>query len=384
MSLYTGKLHSYLCHKHVPFVFKSMNIIDLNYTVPKKVGASVMPVLQTTDGRYLQDTHDIIMSMEKIFPSNPVLPSSESSPEKRFLSLLISAWVDEFWVPTAMHYRWNFPSSVEFFKSEAKRQLIGHAMANVIPNVVTNAVIEKVAGTLKSYLPSVGVRSNQIEVIEKWTNQTLGILDNHFAKYDFILGTDSPTLGDFALAGPLIAHLCRDPFPLQNLMPNYPNVLKFASRMTGSSWINSQEPNELPLRHSNRTSGSDIPSTIAPIVRCIFKEFIPMIGATQSKLLKLRDHPKFSIYGDHRGLPRSLEDIEFSVLDGTYSFCKSALPFNVWKFQQVIDEFQSLSLHNQALVLDWLRNQDIQHGLEVFSNYDFPKLTRSGLRVKFT
>jgi glutathione S-transferase len=102
VSFYTGKLHSYLCYKRIPFQFKSINAFELNYVIPKKVGAWVMPVLQTAGGQYLQDTHDIIMALEKQCPERPILPSEIDSYDRRILSFLVAAWADEFWIPTAI------------------------------------------------------------------------------------------------------------------------------------------------------------------------------------------------------------------------------------------------------------------------------------------
>lgn len=384
VSLYTGKLHSYLSHKRIPFEFKSMNAFDLHYTIPKRVGASVMPVLQTQDGQYLQDTHDIILAMEKQFPNDPILPSSVDSYDKRILSFLIAAWADEFWVPIAMHFRWNFPESVEFFKAEAKEQLLGRSsLSEFFPNFLIDATIEKVVGTLNSYLPSVGVREGQTVLIEKWADHALDMLEKHFSKYDYILGTETPTIGDFGLAGPLIAHLCRDPYPLHNLMIRYPYVTEYAARMTPKSWLYDSAPNELPVvptpkRHSN----DRIPSTLVPIISSIFGEFVPMIKATQKEIEKLRDHPKFSVYGERRGLPRALGDISFPMLNGTESFTKAALPFNVWKFQQVTKELQALSLSNQSSFVHWLTSHKIPN-TDILSDQEFPILKRDALRVKF-
>jgi glutathione S-transferase len=383
LSYYTAKLHSYLCYKHIPFQFSPMTMVDLNFRIPKRVGSSVMPVLQClSTGDSLQDTHDIILLLEKKFHAFPVIPSKDVLLNQSFLSYLIEAWADEFWIPSAMYYRWKFPESVKFFKKEAGQYLLGSTLSSFVPSIFMAPVVNGIADQLRSYLPAVGVRPDQGKLIEQWTDSSLTLLDTHFSHYDYILGTPTPTLADFGLVGPIVAHLCRDPYPLHNVIHRFPNVMEFASRMTGRSWLNDNDLNELTstVAVPSRCCGT-IPNTLIPIVQQIFSEFVPMIEDVQKEVMKVADHPKFSIYGDGRPLPRALGEINVPILHGTQNFKRAALPFNAWKFQQVTKHFQSFSGHQQQDVLQWLKSVDV-HNTTLLTEKDFPTLRRYGLKVK--
>ncbi|HVT36549.1 MAG TPA: glutathione S-transferase N-terminal domain-containing protein, partial [Nevskiaceae bacterium] len=107
MSYYSGKSRAYLRYKAVPHAEKPLRIWTFR-KVKRKTGATVMPVVVTPDGDWLQDTSHIMDVLEPRFPRAPVLPAT---PRQRVAALILEAWGDEFWLPSAMHYRWSFPEN---------------------------------------------------------------------------------------------------------------------------------------------------------------------------------------------------------------------------------------------------------------------------------
>jgi glutathione S-transferase len=365
LSYYTGKINCYLNYKKIPHVFKPMNVIDLAYTAPKKVGARVMPVIKTPDGVWMQDTHDMIEYFENKYPHPSVIPSD---PVHRFLSVLLEAWGDEFWVPMVMYYRWNFPESVHFFRQEASSQLLPFPY---VPSFVKDKITDGPVKVLKGFLPAVGVRAEQYDVIEKWTNDILQKLDKHFEKNPYLLGK-TPTIGDFGLAGPLVPHLCRDPYPRDHLMPNYPNVVSWAKRIENDGYSVG-----IPLLDKDGESSTSLPSTLTPILQSMFDEFIPMINVTIPPVVKLKNLPKFTTEG--KSLPRALEDISVPVLNNTAIFKKRAIPFNLWKFQKVLNEYNK----DKETINKYLENNHQLKNVNLLKEFQLPQLQRKALGVKF-
>jgi glutathione S-transferase len=102
LSYFTGKLHSYMRYKNIPFIENNVNIYTLYQKVLKSTGAVVMPVVTTPDGHWLQDTRHIINVLEKQFPDKPsVFPLT---PKRLFISSLFESWGDEWWIPIGKGY----------------------------------------------------------------------------------------------------------------------------------------------------------------------------------------------------------------------------------------------------------------------------------------
>jgi len=187
-----------------------MNFLDFQ-DVQYNIGAAVMPIVITSDNNWIQDTRYMIDKYEKTHPHNSIFPTD---PTQRFISCLLEAWGDEFWIPMAMHYRWSFPQSnnEDFFRNEAGKNLLPY-----FPNFLQKMAASKPEHTLRVFLPVVGVIPSQYKMIEAWTVNMLNLLEIHFASHYFLLG-NNPTIGDFGLVGPLIPHLSRDPYPKEHLL----------------------------------------------------------------------------------------------------------------------------------------------------------------------
>jgi glutathione S-transferase len=372
VSYYTGKILSYLNFKNIPHELKIMNAYNLIYQAPKKVGATVMPIVVTPSGEWMQDTRDMIDHFETLYPTPSVFPED---PVERFVSSLLEAWTDEFWMTPGMYYRWHYNESIKFFKNEAMENLFPGFM----PGFIKGYVADQIAESLKSYLPAVGIRPEQYEIIDLWTKDILKKLETHFSQHAYLLGNRQPTIGDFGLAGPLVPHLCRDPYPRDNLMPNYPKVVDWAKRIQGNT--SPAAMGEPPNDEKNGNCSSQIPETLIPIVKTIFEEFLPLMNSTNQELLKLATNPKFTTAnakGVKKSLPRALDDIHFPVLQNQYQFYRRALPFNLWKFQHVLDEY----VKDKKSIDEWIvKNRLPNH--EMLKNMQIPPMKRSALSVKF-
>lgn len=376
VSYYTAKLQCYLQYRRIPHQFKLMNAFDLMHTAKKQVGEQVMPVLRTPDGKWQQDTKAIIMELEKQFPDQPFTPTNRT---KRVLCTLLEIWGDEFWIPPAMHYRWNYSSSVTFFKAEAKNNLL----PSFIPSFITNPIVDRIAGILISYLPVVGIRPEQYQMIEEWTEDMLTSLDHHFQTHLYLMGRQV-TLADFALAGPLVAHLGRDTYAKENLMNKFPHVEAWITR------ISSSQPDMTFHGHDD-----DIPSTLQPVLKSIFGEMLVMIKQSIEPVTALKANPKFLTLEENnnvssgkagrevKSLPRSLGEIEIPWMCGKYTFKKNVLPFHLWKMQFVMDELKLANEAERQEFEQFLQKNNLDGKVLKKIETSLPKLERVGLKVKF-
>ncbi len=352
LSFYSGKTRAYLRYKAIPHQEKIIRLWDMA-KIKKKVGAQVMPVLVTPEGEWLQDTSHIIDLLEKRFPLAPVVPAT---PRQRIATYLLEAWGDEFWVASAMHYRWNFPDNYRLlFRPEGGDHLLPFA-----PRFLKNRVIDRSASVLRGFLKGLGVIPAQLPTIERWTVGMLDALEAHFAQHPFLLGS-KPCLGDFGLIGPLYAHLGRDPVPARELIGKRPKLAAWVQRM----------------QHPERPQGGDflpddqIPETLTPVFQSIFGEFWPQLTATLVEVQKaLPEVPP------GRGFARQLGKIDIRLAGERFRL--AARPYSLWMAQRPLDAFRALGPREQQSVQAWLASVGGNEAMQLDIR---PRLKRMALHV---
>ena len=324
LSYFSGKTRAYLRYKDIDFVERPIDLLTLMWRIPRHVGARVMPVVVTPHGEWLQDTTHICETLETRFPRAPVLPAT---PVQRIAALLLEAWADEWWVPVAMHYRWVYPENYALFEHDA-----GNALLPGLPAVLRRRMAAHVAGLLRGYLPRVGVVPDQYAALERWTTTMLDYLEHHFTAQPFLFGT-RPSVADFALLGPMYAHLSRDPWPARELIAPRPRLRAWVERM------NAPQP-----QSGDFLDGDVVPATLRPLLDSVFDEFYPMLAG-------IRDVVAETLSTAHRPvsrLPRSLGPITFPMGAGRYR--RDAMPYTLWMMQRVQDHYTSLSTADRAQV----------------------------------
>lgn len=349
LSYFAGKTRAYLRYKAIPFADREVDALTLLWRIPRRTGATVMPVVVTPEGEWLQDTKHICEVLEARFPEAPVAPST---PRQRIAALLLEAWADEFWMPTAMHYRWSFPENFELFRRDA-----GDALLPGFPRFMKEAIVAYVAKTLRGYLPAVGVVEAQFDVLERWTVTMLDHLERHFAAQPFLFGT-RPSVADFGLIGPLYGHLGRDPWPRRNLVAPRPALAAWIERM------NAPVP-----RSGEFAAGDALAPTLDPLLDSVFGEFLPMVEGIRDAVRRIGTQPG-------RRLPRALAPIEFPLGPGRFS--RAAMPYTLWMMQRIDDQYRALPEAERASVSQWLA----QRGAPAPPYAADLRLERAGLHVR--
>jgi hypothetical protein len=253
-----------------------------------------------------------------------------------------------------MHTRWSYPENYALFERDGGAALLPHW-----PKFLRDRAVAKAANAMRGYLARVGVTAEQTPLLEQWTTDMLDALDAHFAAYRFLLG-DAPTIADFGLVGSMYAHLGRDPWPKRELIDPRKHLRAWIARMA--------EP--AASTPSTSVASDEIPATLAPVLRAIACEFLPMIEAT---LAVVNRHVKAS--GSEAELPRGLEQITFPM--GSGQFSRVAVPFMLWKTQRLIAVYGAMAANEQGAVQRWLEAQGCARLLDLA----IPPLRRVALRV---
>jgi glutathione S-transferase len=349
VSLYTGKIRSYLRFKQLPFN-EVLSTIDIYKKVIRpNTGVTFIPVVRTPDGQYLQDTARIIDYLEAHNPQRAVNPTRTT---QRLVSDLFALWADEWLVIPAMHYRWNkdnFPFIYQEF---------GRVVAPKFPGFIRAYFGKKLARKFSGFVPILGITPRTILSIENWYESTvLHHLNCHFAKYDYLLGS-RPCVGDFALMGPLYAHLYRDPVPGKLMKRIAPHVVTWVHRM-----------NQSHIQQGEFIADDEIPDSLLPLLRDMFKQQWPVLRDTSNKLSEWR-----RTHCDEQNIPRSIGQHNFDF-DGV-SEQRAISSFHQYKLQRVLDTFQQFSKENKGKALALLERvggeqyiqMSVQNRVEILNN----------------
>jgi len=352
LSLYSGKTRAYLRYKAIPHVEKPPRAWTMR-TIRRRTGATVMPAVVTPEGEWLQDTSHIIDTLERRFPQAPIVPATR---RQRVAAYLLEAWGDEFWLPSAMHYRWNFDENYrDLFRIEG-----GDNLAPFMPRFIKDRFAAKAAAGLRAFLPGLGVVPAQLPAIEAWTVAMCDALDAHFAKHPYLLGT-RPSIGDFGLIGPLYAHLGRDPYPARTLIAPRRHLAAWVQRML-------HPPQPLSGEFLPRDA---LPETLAPLFASVFGEFWTQLRATLPEIEKAT-----ASLPPGKGFKRALGEIELPMAGRPYR--QLARPYSLWMAQRALDAYAALDRDARAEIDDWAAGVGGAGALQL----EVPRLQRIALRVR--
>lgn len=326
-SLYAGKARCYLIKKGIPFRELGPSHPGFQARILPKVGHMVLPVVELADGAVLQDTSDIIESMEAKYPEPAITPSS---PVLAVVAWLIGAFGSEGLLPAAMHYRWSYREQQENFL----RAEFGRALEPGPDREKRQAAGEKLMDYFGGMLPGLGVTEDSAGLIEDNYLELLDALDIHLQHFPYMLG-GRPSIADVGLMAPLYAHLGRDPVPA-SLMKNLgPNVYRWTERMNSPVNLDGEfaEFDEVFF-----PEGTLFP-TLEPVLALIFRDWAPeLIANLQCYERWLEANPDMpagtlvSASGESKVHP-TLGMVEFQL--GDQSIKKASVPQALWHFSKV-------------------------------------------------
>ncbi len=263
-SLYTARARSYLIKQH--FAFEEAIPGDPGWPeVTKAVGRWIIPVLQLADGTLIQDGVAIIDHIEVQGARRSAYPAT---PRHRAIAHVFELYGGEGLLRPAMHYRWNFDdANLDFLRTDFVRALFPGATPEVEAAVFDNA-----SGRMRRARDGFGVSPETAGAVEASYHRFLALLDAHLAKHPYLLG-GAPTLGDYALIGPLFAHLGRDPYPLAEMQRRAYHVWRWVERMNRPQALLDGYPSEALI------ADDGVPETLAALLRFVAEDYLPELAA---------------------------------------------------------------------------------------------------------
>ena len=254
-SLYTGKVRSYFRKQGI--AYREMPPSDSRFTVEivPRIGRGIIPVVELADGTVIQDTVDIIDHFER---EGQLYAAYPSGPRQRAVAHLFELYSVVGLTRHAMHYRWSYLKQQEAFLRDA---------FGVGGDPDRTA---KTMARMHSYLPMLGVTPETIPQIEQSYRELLAGLNAHFAQQPYLLG-GLPSIGDYALFGPLFAHLGRDPVPLAIMQHDAPKVFRWVERMHAPD-LDTVEYGDVAAAYLR---DDEIADTLGPVLQQIAAEILP-------------------------------------------------------------------------------------------------------------
>lgn len=272
---------------------------------------NVVPQLQTPDGRWVQDSSEILDFCERAHPAPAVIPPA-SAPRQRLAAHLLELLADEWMLVYAFWARWrsardeSVPSHAAFNEQQWGAVLAPGA-EGVARRKIGRIFFERAFGIHEASaaprgvyagLRELGVTPRTEVAWEASNTRLLTRLEAHFATHDFALG-GLPSLADFALLGPLYAHLYRDAVPGFELRTRFPLVAEWVERTNHEGCLNARsygqqlyalDPRgELVARPATSDGGAwladdAIPATLLPVVGVFFEEMWPVLTSALATL----------------------------------------------------------------------------------------------------
>eukprot|EP01060_Flectonema_neradi_P040585 TRINITY_DN9312_c1_g1_i1.p1 TRINITY_DN9312_c1_g1~~TRINITY_DN9312_c1_g1_i1.p1 ORF type:complete len:446 (+),score=82.74 TRINITY_DN9312_c1_g1_i1:113-1339(+) len=355
-SYFSAKVRSYLNWRGLNFEeVHPDNDMYRNY-IMKVVGVAQIPVLVDQErGENVFDTSLIIDYCEKHYAGKrSVHPDGK---KQMYLGFLLEAFADEWMKLPAMHYRWSFPEQLPF--------LINDWMALLTPTASEPSdVIKKSMSGLKGVLPVIGVTPSTIPSIEKTYLSLLSSLSDHFTKHDFLFGS-MPTLADFSFAGPMYAHLYRDPIPGKIMKTDYPRVAQWLERLMLHSkprrgpvnWIVKEgklQKATTSIQSDDEFANDGIPDSLRKIAGFFFDEFVPILSDVHQKLQEFVSRNK-KVQAGTSPIPRMIGKSKI-VVGGVSGSC-GVMPFSLWKLQRADAYLKSIDQSEKQDVLHYYESE---------------------------
>jgi len=421
-SYFSGKVRSYLRYKSNKCGFVIEEILATPEIITNilvvSTNMNTVPQIQLDDGRMIHDSSNIIETMERRYSDYSIMPSLEERPKQFLVSQLIEILADEWMLVPAYHWRWAYSSNNKKNQMMPRTSNMNHSEFNKLQwgeflypegnlnekkragEFLFNNIMYK-AGP-KRGLINLGVTDKTVKAWEDSLERLLDYLEKHFIEHTYILG-GKPSLGDFALIGPLYAHIYLDPVPGYMLRTKYPYTTKWIERLHDRGG----EPEYSKIygycKKNKRLISKDlqffsdngewlendmIPTTIIVIIEIFFKEFWPVLKSS----LKILDQYIKDGYHDLRDpLPsKSFSMSEDQLYGGPLSHTftlpvkkggllfrdeeikekRSVFPYQCWMIQRI---GETLKCKKKDKIRNWLRTISNGEGIKLFEIKELSK-----------
>ena len=231
-SIFSAKVRAYLRFKHdqndlgagFEDILATPDLMTNLLTV--RSGSPSLPQMEAPDGTWVQDTSDIIDYVETVHRHMPIVPDGETRPKQRLASYILELLGDEWLLVPACWERWHYSlATTEPNHRAFNEQQWGSFLApdenGKARRAAGAAFFENIFGISDTRNNPKGPYQGLIHLgctdatLPAWLDMQqlfLQALEHHLEVHDYILG-GRPSLGDYALLGPIYVHFYRDPLP---------------------------------------------------------------------------------------------------------------------------------------------------------------------------
>jgi glutathione S-transferase len=222
ISYFSGKMEAYLRYKGVPFTRVEPSWGELRRVIYPNTGWMKLPVVQTPDGRWLQDSTPMIRWFEAAHPEHPVLPED---PVHAFLSDLLEDYADEWLWRPALYYRWAFAKDRALY---GRRFVEDFLYDFPLPRPLTQRIA--IMRQQWTYLRGDGITRHTRAHVESIYLDTLDHLQAILSSSSFLMG-GRPTVADFGFFASMFRHFSLDPTPSRIMRERAPAVYAWVARL---------------------------------------------------------------------------------------------------------------------------------------------------------
>jgi glutathione S-transferase len=222
LSYFSGKLEAYLRYKQIPFDRIEISWRRMLAEIVPKSGIARIPLVETPDGEWLQDTTPLIDWFEQRHPGPPVIPTD---PVHGFAARLLEDYADEWLWRPALHYRWSHRVDALHL---SRRIAVEEFYDVPLPTWLIAAFIRW--RQRRVYVRGDGVTRATRAHVEQTYRIALGRLQRLFERHRFMLG-DRPCLADFGFFASMFRHFGLDPTPAFVMRQEAPAVYEWLARL---------------------------------------------------------------------------------------------------------------------------------------------------------
>jgi glutathione S-transferase len=362
-SLYSSKARSYLLKQGIDYVETPPGDPSYIEQVVPEISRWVIPVFRTADGQLIQDTEDVIDHLDAQVP-----PERSADPSEGVLSVLsrvFSMFGSEGLMRPALHFRWNFDDdNMPFVLEDFGRGLVLPGGTNAFGS--TNLDAEAEAGTsetearaqiaefagnqMRKLTVDFGVNPDTIPEIERCYSEFLALFSAHLEEAPYLLG-GRPTRGDFALMGPLYAHLSRDPYPSAIMKRDAWPVWSWTERML----VPIAGTGQYGKVSTELFDGDNLPSTLTDLLAYVCSEIadeaVAHVRFVDEYLAENPDTAEGVVVGG-KASKRSLGMVTWNWHG--HEITTHAIPYRILHLQKIQGAFEALTPEGQAQVREIL------------------------------
>ena len=318
VSYFSGKVRPALRAKRVPHLELLPTPNNYRTVIRPRTGLSIIPVIVTPDDETWQDSSDILDRLDARFPDPPLLPPT---PVQRIAAYLTELYVDEFLILVGLHYRWSYP--------EAARYALRDFVAITGDERAAQRFGEAVQGAAGLF----GINDQTRPMIEAHTVDFLAVLEEIFAAQPFVLG-GRPSLADYALTGPLYAHLYLDAVSSKLLRDTAPHTCHYIERMNHPD----------PTGWTDWTPNDGCATGTRRLLALIGTDAVPLILHSVRAFDDWADTSPMTAGELPRGVSMHAAAIRGTPVE------RFTTPMTVWMVQRVLDAFHALAPTERARV----------------------------------